>query len=168
MHCSAPKSFPLPKAAHTGFSLEQEAWRFAGDQDGGPLALVQSRPRQQQPHKRSRGPTRTHITKTEAKGEFGFKAAFVFECNSVQTALIIEDLLQQRYHDYGLPRRLHQSCCQLRTGRGEHRIWTGDGKINEELVKSLTPETDALAKVYITFSVDLTQKISDGVVKLRR
>ena len=165
MHCSAPKSFPLPKAAHTGFSLEQEAWRFAGDEDHGPLALVQSRPRKQ--CQRSRGPTRTHITKTEAKGEFGFKAAFVFECSSVQTALIIEDLLQQRYHSYGLPRRLHQQCCRL-CGGGEHRCWSSDGKSKEELGTSLTRETDARAKVYITFSVDLTQKISDGVVKVRR
>ena len=155
----------MPKAALTGVSLEREAWAFAGREDDGPLALVQSRPREQRPG--SRGPTRTHITKTEAKDEFGFKAAFVFECNSVQTALIIEDLLQQRYHDYGLPRRLHQQCCRLCAG-GRQSIWTRDGKINDELVESLTPETDALAKVYITFSVDLTQKISDGVVKVRR
>ena len=53
----------------------------------------------------------------------------------------------ERYHDYGLPRRLHQSCCRLRTG-GHHLIWDRNGKINDELVESLTPETDALAKVY--------------------
>jgi hypothetical protein len=90
----------------------------------------------------------TIITATEANEELGFGAIMLYRNEEKPNTCGVEDLLQERYHELGLPRRLHRQI-----GMGDN----GWGRDDE-------PGVDELHGVFLTYSFDVQEAIEAGEV----
>ena len=94
----------------------------------------------------------TLITQGQAKARLGFNSVFLWKNEEKPNTTYIEDLLQQRVHSLGLPRRLHRRC-----GMGDN----GFGDLEEHEDEEAAVE---LHKVYLTYSFDVHDAIEKGNV----
>ena len=76
----------------------------------------------------------------------GFDSVFLWKNDEKPNTTFVEDRLQGRYHELGLPRRLHR------------QVGMGDSGFYNE------PEEVELHKVYLTYSFDVKAAIDDDVV----
>ena len=87
------------------------------------------------------------IRESEAKEQLGFRSVFVWKNDEKPNTTFVEDQLQQRYHDLGLPRRLHRQIAMGSNGFDER----------EEVAFELH-------KVFIAYSFDVQSAIDAGEV----
>jgi hypothetical protein len=76
----------------------------------------------------------------------GFNSVFLWKNDEKPNTTFVEDRLQGRYHDLGLPRRLHR------------RVGMGDNGFGD------TPEEFKLHKVFLTYLFDVKAAIDNDVV----
>jgi hypothetical protein len=88
------------------------------------------------------------IKESEAKAQLGFRSVFLYKNEEKPNTTFVEDLLQEHYHDLGLPRRLHR-----RIGMGDN----GFGADDEE-------GATELHKVFLAYSFDVQDAIDAGEV----
>jgi len=88
------------------------------------------------------------IKESEAKAQLGFGSVFLYKNEEKTNTTFVEDLLQERYHDLGLPRRLHR-----RVGMGDNGFGVQDEAGATEL-----------HKVFLTYSFDVQDAIDAGEV----
>ncbi len=88
------------------------------------------------------------IKESEAKEQLGFRSVFLYKNLEKPNTTFIEDRLQERYHELGLPRRLHR-----RVGMGSNGFF--DVHQDEEV---------ELHKVFLTYSFDVRSAINAGKV----
>ena len=88
------------------------------------------------------------ITMDQAKTMLGFDSVFLWKNEEKPNTTFVEDLLQERVHDLGLPRRLHRQI-----GMGNNGFY--DEPVDEE---------DELHKVFLTYSFDVQAAIDAGEV----
>ena len=88
------------------------------------------------------------ITMNQAKTMLGFHSVFLWKNEEKPNTNFIEDLLQERYHDLGLPRRLHRQI----------------GMGNNGFVAPPEDEEDELHKVFLAYSFDVQTEIDAGEV----
>ena len=75
----------------------------------------------------------------------GFDWVFLWKNDEKPNTTFVEDHLQGRYHELGLPRRLH------------HQVGMGDNSFYKQ------PEVFKLHKVYLTYSFDVKAAIDNDV-----
>ena len=100
---------------------------------------------------------RTHITMSEAREELGFKSCVLHEDFLKVNTTAIEDLLQRKCHDLGLPRRLHR-----RVGAGSKgfkRYFSDDEEEEDE-----DGRPTKLHKVFMAYSFGAMPAIDKGDV----
>ena len=90
------------------------------------------------------------IKESEAKAQLGFRSVFLYKNEEKPNTTFVEDLLQERYHDLGLPRRLHR-----RVGMGDN----GFGKTHQDEAGATE-----LHKVFLAYSFDVQDAIDAGEV----
>ena len=78
----------------------------------------------------------------------GFSSVYLWKNEEKPKTTCIEDLLQERYHDLGLPRRLHR------------RIGMDNNGFDDEPAD----EEDELHKVFLAYSFDVQAEIDAGEV----
>jgi hypothetical protein len=86
------------------------------------------------------------ITAIEAQTMLGFNSVFLWKNDEKPNTTFVEDRLQGRYHERGLPRRLHRQ-----VGMGDNGFYDQPGEVE-------------LYKVYLTYSFDVKAAIDDDVV----
>ena len=86
------------------------------------------------------------ITADDAQTMLGFNSVFLWKNDEKPNTTFVEDRLQGRYHELGLPSRLHRQ-----VGMGDNGFYT-------------EPEEVKLHKVYLTYSFDVKAAIDDDVV----
>lgn len=90
------------------------------------------------------------IKESEAKAQLGFRSVFLYKNEEKANTTFVEDLLQERYHDLGLPRRLHR-----RVGMGDN----GFGETHQDEAGATE-----LHKVFLAYSFDVQDAIDAGEV----
>ena len=90
------------------------------------------------------------IKESEAKAQLGFRSVFLYKNEEKPNTTFVEDLLQERYHDLGLPRRLHR-----RVGMGDN----GFGETHQDEAGATE-----LHKVFLAYSFDVQDAIDAGEV----
>ena len=90
------------------------------------------------------------IKGNEAKAQLGFRSVFLYKNEEKTNTTAVEDLLQARYHDLGLTRRLHRRC--------NRRVGMGDNGFQDEAGAT------ELHKVFLAYSFDVQDAIETGEV----
>ena len=94
------------------------------------------------------------IKESEAKLQLGFDSVFLYKNEEKPNTTFVEDLLQERYHDLGLPRRLHRC-----VGMGDN----GFGETHQDEAGATE-----LHKVFLAYSFDVQGAIDAGKVVVVR
>ena len=87
------------------------------------------------------------ITQDEAKTMLGFSSVYLWKNEEKPNTTFVEDQLQERYHDLGLPRRLHRCVGMGNNGYDEPEDEEGE-----------------LHKVFLAYSFHVQAAISSGLV----